>query len=260
MDNPRRSPALVLSIDWDPRSEKSFTRRQRDQQWAGKLVQMLQRYQLAATWALPRPGHGLVTGLLQTGSTAQEIALLADRSWAHHGVSRRQFAETLEKRLESAERQGVRIRSLALPNCQSASHLDLIVKQEMTALRAGDQRNGRKANGQPHALRFGLWNIPASGSFPNLQHWLWGAGSYAKTQQGIRRSMQLGLTTHLVIDGERLEETASADLRSLEKILRHASDAQGRGTLRVETMSQLVSRKMQPRRSEPAQSILRRAA
>src|SRR5690554_2760107 len=62
------------------------------------LVEILDSYRLAATWAVGDPAHSAVTTLVTRSSVPHELALLGDHHWVGPTAGRTRFARELARR------------------------------------------------------------------------------------------------------------------------------------------------------------------
>ena len=252
---------FVLSIDWSSDADLRPAQRRGAHQEADKLVRLLQRYELPATWGIPRPADSFVSDLLSRSTTAHEVALLATAKWVGGNNSRRQFAEQLQYYIEHARAQGLLVQSLALPNGHAIEHIDLVQKQQLIAVRADDTRPRYDQTGQPYAVKFGLWNVPVNRTISTgAPHWLFGDRSIRGARRVIRHTIVRGTTAHVVIDISKIGSNESPNLKALETIFRHVSNAREAGHLAVHTMADVARQRSVSRRATPTESILRRAA
>jgi hypothetical protein len=105
---------------------------------------------------------------------------------------------------------------------------------------------------RPRSIRFGLWDVPATATFPE--------SSLAVAQRRIDLAARSGGVVHLTIDLPRIAARGRAEITAvegaIEKVARRAA-AQG---LIAQTLSRAVSGLGRGCKARPATSILRSKA
>ena len=260
------SGILAISID----AELDVERRGLDQQRSlervtGELADLLANYNVAATWALADPAVSAATDRLTHGGAKHEIAILGDRSWVGREAGRSRFARELSRRVTRGRAAGFDISSLLLRDAELDDHLDLVVKQGLTAIACGTPTAvrswlaGRSAT-PPLSLRFGLWSIPTQAALPGRRS-LFSLGSPASR---VRRSIDAAIVQreicHLSINALAVATKGASALRSIDRVLRHADKRRAQGALCLSTLAATSERLTGGRQSAPARSILRPAA
>lgn len=211
-------------------------------------------HQVAATWAV-----SLGTNLVQLAdvlrvhaASGNELAWLADATWAGPNARRGQFAVALAERASAAAEADVEISTLVAGDAGNCpSHLDLAAKYGVRAI-AGSA-TPRSRSSQAHPLRFGVWNVPTSVSLSSSGTWWTNAARGAERE--IRRAIRTGGVCHVHADLARPETTAV-----LDRVLAFVERCRVEHRLHVETVGQLVARLSRPKFAlRPARSILRAA-
>ena len=225
---------------------------------AGHLLRELNRLDISATWAVPELTAELTAQLQSSG---QEIALVADESWASREAPRAEFVRELKRHLQDATARGISLSTLALRGFALTDHTDLLIKRGFTAVRTlplerdaargrSASRWGRSQSPGPHAIRFGLWETPASVVLAKN-----GSGGAARR---LRRLLETDDSIHAVIDLPSLSTSRGA-LEHITTLLSVAAKLRDSGQMRIESVSQLAARLTSPRQNRPARSILRAA-
>ncbi len=259
MSHPPSPGLFVISVDVGPCDGGLRLADQRAlREAAGHLLRELNRLGITATWAVDELAADLTAQLQSSG---QEIALLADAAWASREAPRAESARELKQHLQDATARGIPLSTLALRGFALTDHTDLLVKRGFTAVRTltgeRDAARGRSASrwGRspapgPHAIRFGLWETPAT------------LGVARNGSSGAVRRLRLQLESddyiHAVIDLAGISESHRA-LEHITGLLSAAAKLRDSGQLRIDSVSQLTERLTAPRRNRPAQSVLRAA-
>jgi hypothetical protein len=240
---------LILSVDW-PAPPKAGPRGA-DRLPGGQLAELLEFYQLPATWGvveLPPVGWGTATPLA-------EPALLADSSWAGPQVGRSAFHRELERRLGAARAANTDITSLIVCDTAPPDHCDLMQKLGLKAVRGVESAVGTDWP-PPKSLRFGLYELPAALRFPS-GNWLASLRLARRARHWINRAVCRRRPLHLVLDGPRLAEGGVLAMRLADSVLRLAVRRREEGRLSVETMALAAQRLQAPPGPGSATSILR---
>jgi hypothetical protein len=229
------------------------------------LVRLLGRYQIPATWAVADPAVSAATDVLLAVNAGHEIAVLGDPTWVGAESGRARFARELARRVSHGRAAGLQISTLALRGAELADHLDLVVKQEITAVRSSyvEPSNGwftRAVIQQPAALRFGLWEIPTSIRLPGVSCWKLGGGGGRRARNGVNQAIAAQGVFHVQVDALSLADRGPLAQRKLEQILRHVALCREATTLELATLAQVAQRLSGPRTVVPARSILHPAA
>ena len=260
------SAIFTLSIDLEldplrpgrnqPRSLEAIT---------DHLVGLLTRYQVPATWAVADPAISAATEVLLAANAGHEIAILGDPTWVGHEAGRMRFGRELARRVLHGRAAGIPISTLALRGTELADHLDLIIKQDISVVR-GDFHEltvgwfAKPVVQAPAALRFGLWDVPASLRLPGDSRWKLGGGGRRRARSGIDRAIADCGVFHIQVDALSLADRGPAAEHMLEHILRHAAVRQREGVLEIATLATAARRLTGERSSAPARSILHSAA
>jgi hypothetical protein len=260
------SALFTLSIDLEldplrpsrdqPRSLETITDR---------LVRLLDRYHASATWAVADPAVSAATEFLLAANESHEIAILGDQTWVGHEAGRMRFGRELARRVIRGRAAGIPISTLALRGTELADHLDLVAKQEILAVRDDfhEIAKGWLAKSTvrtPAALRFGLWDVPASMRLPGTSRWKLGGGGRRRCRSGIDKAIAECSVFHIQIDALSLADRGSMAEHALEQILRHAAIRQQQGALEITTIAGVARKLMGERTTAPARSILHPAA
>jgi hypothetical protein len=225
---------------------------------ADRLLSLLHRHAIAATWVIADPARSESLQRLAASGGGHEIALWGGASWAGKGAGRLHFGRELAGYTASARSQGVPVSTLAVSEIQMERHFDLLVKHGLTALRHG--RPCRKpAPARLSTLRHGLWGFRVTCALPGASRWLPGGGGRRMIVALIDRAVADNGLVHLTVDARKLAERGQAAERVLDRVLAHAAQRRGAGVLRVSTVAGTVATLAGQYQTRPSRSILRAA-
>jgi hypothetical protein len=253
---------LVVSIDLELDAQHCRPQQQRSlDRVATQLLDLLIKFQLPATWAVADPAISAATDKLLAAGAGHEIAVLGDQAWVGSNAGRLRFGRELQRRVTRGRELGLPLTTLALRNASLDAHLDLVVKNGITAVRGAASASQRKTAGdQPQSLYAGLWMMWPSHVLPGNSRWWPGGGRIRAARRGLEQSAARREVFHLMINGLDLTERSWVALRGIEKIVRRADQLRSQGRLEIATLNDAVTRLTNLRQTVPARSILRPAA
>jgi hypothetical protein len=264
MSNGQKTKAgiVVLSIDVAiPIERTSAAAANLLDQACERLLAMLNKCQLSATWAIDEPAHWAFSKRLQATSRFHEIAILASAEWIGSAAGRNVFAQELGRRVLASRAADLDVTTIVPHESAIDDHLDLLVRHEITAVRGIvdlDSRATRLA--QPNQLHYGLWEMPGSLSLPRCSRWLPGGGGVWKARRGIRRAVANGEIFHVVLDVAALVEGGPKAERVVQRVLQIAAQHQASDGLRAMTLAQVAQHLTPVRNTASSRSILRAAS
>ncbi len=256
---PRGILAISVDLELDalqsrPQQQRSLTR------VATQLLQLFAKHRLPATWGLADPAVSPSTELLTRSNIPHEIAVLGDSMWVGSSGGRVRFSRELQRRVGQAREAGLPVTSLMLRNVNLDAHLDLVVKNGITAVRGPASACRKSEFNQPQSLYAGLWLMWPSRVLPGVSRYWPGGGSVRATRRGLEQSVQRREVFHLLINSEELTERGWLALHGIESVLRRAAKLRSQGRLEIVTLSGAVGLLSNVRQTAPARSILRPAA
>lgn len=233
---------LILSVDLSeqesPRQRHVLT----------SLLDLFSQHRLPGCWAMADPAASRQRSRLILGRRQQEIALLGDATWVGSSAGRTCFAHELLRRTQAAMMHGIPVHSLALREATLDRDLDLLVRNKISAVRAGLEPGGRP---RPQSLRYGVWRSPVTALVPG-RHGLW--GGLLALRRLLRTSRLQRRAIHLVIDSQRVADD-QRQLKLVRSLLRFAVGQQALG-MEICGLQQAAQHALQtPHRR--SQSILR---
>ena len=232
-----------------------------------RLSNLVSAQRLAATWALSDPANCCHTERILDCQLTQEIAIAADMSWLGSGVQRSAVVRELNGRVEDAQNRSLVISSITLETSQLTNHLDVLIKRKISAICTYDgcikgKRTPNKRSGDIiKPLRYGLWNLPATLTFPA------GRGILGSKVRGLKGPGSVGRACAVTTARELLWvrmidliQQQDTQLVVLKRLLKQIGDLQRQDALAVETISQTVARQRIQNERKRTTSILRPAA
>jgi hypothetical protein len=227
-----------------------------------QLADLLAKYRLPATWAVADPAVSAATERILDTDSKHEIAILGDRTWVGREADRPRFARELTRRVTRGRTAGLAISTLILRGTELDSHLDLAVKQGITAIARTETPQSGKWFSQPRhellSLRFGLWQLPTQIALPTSQNWRIWRRPTGQAKAALSRAVTQKEVFHLSISG--LAAAGRSVPHTLERVFADAAAWRDKGLLVVETVAATTRRLASTRQATPARSILQPAA
>ncbi len=265
MRNASRGGVFVVSIDTELDINQRKIQDQRQiTATCSQLTQMLARYRIPATWAVADPAHWPLTGMLsstgvQHEGVQHEVAILGDETWVGPAAGRTHFARELHRRIQSARAEGLEATTLLLQNTELTDNLDLLYKLGISMVRPCIKQPSNAARvGPAQTLRFGVWQLQATVTYPNPSRWL-PIGGTVSIRHALRRALAGGHDAHLAIDAAQLTRLGKRGMQSLEWLLRDVTADRRGSTVEMKTLSQVAADLSRPRQTVKSQSLLRNA-
>jgi hypothetical protein len=254
---------FMLSVHLDPVADgHCFEREQELARLTQQLIDLTDAQSLPATWAVSDPAYSAATPSILRSAVNHELAILGDVNWLGPMAGRTRFARELARRVSHARDAGIPVTTLVPRVAPVERHIDLVVKQRITAVSGFGQvwsgARGRQTRVAPRALHYGVWELPVSGGLPTGKHWLLPSGWF--TWRQIWRAASDAATYHLAIDAPALLEEGERGVQTVGWLVRRVALLRTRGLLRVETLGAAAARLANVPLVSPQQSILRRAA
>jgi hypothetical protein len=249
-----------LTIETEPVDiDRSLERHRRLADVTRELVELLDSYRLAATWAVGDPAHSATTALLTLSEIQHEIALLGDHHWLGPNAGRKRFAHELARRVSQARSAGIELNTIMPRVAPIAEHIDLVVKHGLRAtVGTAAITEGRNQTVLPHALHYGVWEFAATARLPLQSSWFSGAGR--KLTKCIRAAANTAATIHLLVDAPALEHDGRGAMSSVARLIGEVGQLHARGMIRTETLGAAAARLSDLPVAKPQRSILSRAA
>jgi hypothetical protein len=256
---------LTISIDVELDVERRGLDQQRSLEVVTReLVELLADHHAGATWGVADPAVSAATDRLMSAETPHEIAILGDRAWVGRQAGRSRFARELARRVTGARAAGLEISTLLLRDVELDDHLDLLIKQGITAVASQQASPGKswfagRSNTPLSSLRFGLWNFRTAAVLPGQQRWF-----PLRSARGAMRSVDAAVANcevcHLAINALAVATQGRSAIRAIERVLRQAEKRCQQGVLVIDTLAATADELSGGRQSTPARSILRPAA
>ena len=225
---------------------------------ARQLANLLQRYQIPATWAVTQFNSTIVR-TVHDGSPQHEIALL----WNEHATRRSadafQLAGRLRDRVTEAADCGLILQSIAAdPRGMLPYHS--LSRYGFRSLRT-TRTCGTQAAGtiQPQSLRHGLWGVPVSCFWPHASRFMQ-VFSLRTLMYQTRVVAQGHDALHVVIDLPMLQSSGTGCWQQLERLLQQTQQLRTECGLRTCRLADIDVMVRADIAAQPARSILRRTA
>jgi hypothetical protein len=146
-----------------------------------------------------------------------------------------------------------------VPRVSSLEHdVDLIVKQQITAIGVDATAIGTASISSPRAIHFGVWELPVAGKLPARSGWFSNGGW--SSWRRIRAAARDAATFHLLVDCPSLCDEGSGALKTVAWLMQRVANLRDRGLVRVETLRATAARLSDVPAAKPQKSILHRAA
>jgi hypothetical protein len=222
-----------------------------------RLISLADSERLPVTWAVSDPAHSAATSLILQSGVEHEMAILGDTNWVGATAGRTRFARELIRRLTQARATGVEVTSLVPHVASVADHIDLVVKQHITAVAGFEAPPSPRHIATPRALHYGVWELPISQNLP-LQSPRFFSGK-RKLWKRIRRRAKDAGTFHLMVDAPALAEAGQNAERTVNWLAKRIALLRDRGFIQVETLRKVSARLADVPAVKPQRSILRAA-
>ena len=254
---------FLASVHLDPIADGHCL--EHDSELAGvtrQLIELADTHCLPVTWAVSDPAYSAATSRILRSAVDHELAILGDAHWLGPTAGRTRFARELARRVSQARGAGIDVKTLVPRVASVERHIDLVVKQQITAISGVDAPTSRgRQLPVPRAIHYGVWELPITARLPvekgRFVSVVWSNWS---TWRQIRRAATTAATYHLMIDAPALAEQGPVAFKSVARLLRRVADLRTRGVVAVETLSAAAMRLSAVPALAPQRSILRRAA
>jgi hypothetical protein len=258
-----RNGYFLLSVHLDPIADGHNL--QHDAELASitrQLLDLADSHRLPVTWAVSDPAFSAATRRILLSDVDHELAILGDANWLGPTAGRTRFARELARRITQSRGAGIHVKTLVPRVASVGRHIDLVVKQQITAISGVTPTPGSSwQTTLPRSIHYGVWELPISGCLPvetgRFRPIAW---SHWRIWRRIRRAMVATSTYHLVIDAPALAAQGSSTVKSIGRLMRRIADWRVRGLVAVETLGMAADRLSAVPVQSPQRSILRRAA
>jgi len=136
-----------------------------------QLLELLDAERIPATWAVSDPAHSAATSQILKSATDHDLAILGDSNWIGPTAGRTRFARELVRRVSQARAAGLRVTTLVPSVASIESHIDLVVKQQITAVCGSFISEARQQIVDSRALHYGVWEVPVTAKMPLQSGW-----------------------------------------------------------------------------------------
>jgi hypothetical protein len=246
---------LNITVQLDSTAEGHSV--ERHQELAGvtrQLISTMDAERIPVTWAVSDPAHSAATPLVLKSAVDHELAILGDANWVGPTAGRTRFARELVRRVTQARAAGLNVTTLVPSVASVESHIDLVVKQQFTAV-AGLNSAAARLLLEPKALHYGVWELPVSASLPLKATWF--SSGKRTLWRRIHRSASDASTFHLLIDAPAIAATGRGEESTVQWLAHRIATLRDRGLVRVETLRATAARLSDVPAVSPQRSILR---
>jgi hypothetical protein len=250
---------VLFTVQIDPHDGEFHIDRHRGlAELTRRLVNLFSANQVRATWAAGNPAKCAATSPVIGATVEHELAILGNAGWVGPTVGRMRFGQELGRRVSQASSMGISIRSFVPRVASVKEHVDLMLKQGITAVVGAPRMPQSQLSASPRAMHYGIWELPVTQSLPLPSTW-WTNGVRSVLRR-IRTVTQEAGIYHIVIDAAAIERGGNRSEATIGKIVRGVSELRTRGVVRVETLASAVARLADVPAAIPQRSILRQAA
>jgi hypothetical protein len=222
---------------------------------ARQLISTMDAARVPATWAVSDPAHSAATSLIIKSAVEHELAILGDCNWVGPTAGRTRFARELVRRITQARAAGIEVTTLVPAVASIEGHIDLVVKQGITAVASLAPEAGAKTVDKARALHYGVWELPVSRTLPLKPTWF-GSGKRALWGQVLRTSEEAG-AFHLLVDAAAIAAGKRGDEATVKWLIGRVGTLRDRGLIRIETLRTTAARLSDIPAAAPQRSILR---
>jgi len=250
---------LLITVQLD--SPATGRKIERHKELAGvtrRLISLADSERLPVTWAVSDPAHSAATSLILKSAVEHEMAILGDATWVGATAGRTRFARELVRRLAQARATGLEVTSLVPHVASIENHIDLVVKQHITAVAGFEAPESGRRLLSPRALHYGVWEVPISENLP-LQSSRFFNGKRSLWKR-VRRTISDAGTFHLIINAPAVAETGQGTEKTIAWLANRIALLRDHGMIHVETMRSMSARLSDVPAVRPQRSILRAAA
>ncbi|MCI0332332.1 MAG: hypothetical protein L0228_03780 [Planctomycetes bacterium] len=250
---------FLITVQLDPVADgRTLERHKELANVSSQLIDLMDAHRLPATWAVSDPAHSAATSRILRSGVGHEFAILGDSNWLGPAAGRTRFARELTRRVAQARSAGLSVQTL-VPRQSAVEHIDLIVKQQITAIAGVDcQAHASRPVAMPGALHYGVWELPIVGRMPVQSRWF-SHGGWSMWRR-IRRAARDAATFHLLVDAPAVCDDGHGTQKTIAWLMRRVANWRDRGLVQVETLRAAATRLADVPAVKPQQSILRHAA
>ncbi|MEX2307809.1 MAG: hypothetical protein WD738_09475 [Pirellulales bacterium] len=250
---------LWVTVQLDPAADRRSLEGQRELATiARRLITLMDGHGVPTTWAVSDPAHSAATALILRSAVDHELAILGDTYWVGPTAGRTRFARELARRVSQARTAGLKVTTLVPRVAAIDRHIDLIVKQQISAICAASGLQACRSPLLPRALHYGVWELPVTAALPVQSSWLFQGGW--STWRRIRRAAREPGAFHLLIDVPTITQEGCGAEKTIGWLMRRVAELRDRGLLHIETLGRASTRLASVPARSPQHSILRRAA
>ena len=181
---------VLVTVELDPIADSHSVERHRGlADLTKRLVECFDTHRLPATWAVNDPAHSAATSLIIRSAVDHELAILGDPNWLGPTAGRTRFARELVRRVTQARAAGINVCSLVprVESVKAAHRPGREAANHCNCRRRTSPPQSESAFPAPHALHYGVWEIPVTDRLPRRSLWIFEGGWSALRKVRPRR-------------------------------------------------------------------------
>jgi hypothetical protein len=222
------------------------------------LIALMDTFRFPTTWAVSDPAFSAATPRVLRSKVPHELAISGDPSWVGPTAGRTRFARELTRRVAQARQAGLAVTTFVPRVASVERHIDLIVKQQITAVAGpNDSKNHCQAHA-PRLMHYGIWEFPVHAQFPSQTAWFTSGGW--TIWRCVCRAVRDSATFHLVIDAPTLAKHGKRAEKAISRLMARVASLRDRGQLVAATLRSAATQLAAVPSRSPQRSILRPAA
>jgi hypothetical protein len=219
---------LNVTVQLDSTAEgRSVERHRQMAKVARQLIATMDAEQIPATWVVSDPAYSAATSLILKSPVNHELAILGDANWVGPTAGRTRFARELVRRISQARATGLNVTTLVPNVAPIDEHIDLVVKQQITAVVGLRMPAATRQSLEPRAIHYGVWELPVSASLPMKATWF--RSGERSIWRGIQRTAKEAGAFHLLIDAAAIAAAGQRDDSSVAWLMRRVATLRDRG-------------------------------
>ena len=251
---------LVLSVEVQVGvNQTALGQHRRLNQVAKRLLSLLDKRALPATWAVPQPASSSVVEDVVGSRVAQEIAILGDPSWVGQDVDHNITDHELDARILCARERSLCVSSLVLSGADLPRRISPLRQKGITAV-CGPMSHRRQRRHLPVSKCDGVFYQTPAASVPMQANWFSLRSDTRRSRQVIRRLIVQGGLAVVAIRANHLIDRHDGGAGVLASFFDECQQGVESAKLKVLTLAEASSRYALATDPEPMRSILRPAA
>ena len=165
---------VLITVELEPAAGEFSVERHRGlAELSERMVQLFTGLRLGATWAVAEPARSKACATIIRAGGDHEIAIQGNSEWIGPDGRPHEVCPRVGLSCRPSPHAGIQVTSLVLRAAMIQEHVDLVLKQGISAVAGVTQEcRPRLQQATPKALRYGVWELPASERLPLAASWL----------------------------------------------------------------------------------------